>query len=593
MSPGRLFADPVAGLADDLGHAQKDRWTLRLVWTHAVFVLAAALLDAFTVSPFGRQAVDPTLAAGAVGIAFVAAIVPSFHRGRASSPRVWRVAGVAALTVQSYLLVFLTQNGLGSSGHIFLVLFWAAWYGDRTLPFIPLAVAAIVQPVLGVYQPEWIGPPGADLLFHLGRLGFLAVATVLAAAVAEAQRNVVSRGISLRQDAEKTARRFRASEAAARANEERLQTILDTLPEGVLIIDAQGRVTFSNQAAATLLGTTRHELLQRRCNDTAWRLRPDAPGWNGGFPAYEVLRTGKPAERVRCRVVVTERDVRFMEATVVPIVDGSERVTSVVASFVDITERERARVTTDAMRRQIAVNERAQALGSLVSGVFHEIRTPLTYQQNHLYIANTRIDRLAREFPAVAPALEDVKQSLDEVREGATRINHLVANLRRFSRSPDSGRQALAIHDVVAEAFELFRATHRGGVDLHADLSPTLPCRVDPVQVQQVVLNLLENAYEAAGPRGKVRLQTRGARGGAEIVVIDTGPGIPKDVQERIFDEFFTTKPHGTGLGLSIVRRIVQEHGGSIRVESEPGLTRFVVFIPHAPLASTAVEVRA
>jgi signal transduction histidine kinase len=133
----------------------------------------------------------------------------------------------------------------------------------------------------------------------------------------------------------------------------------------------------------------------------------------------------------------------------------------------------------------------------------------------------------------------------------------------------------------VGVAVDLYRATHRGKVQVQTFLEPTAPIEMDRLQIQQVVLNLLENAGEAMPGGGLALVATRGVNGGAELVVEDSGTGIPRESLPRIFDPFFSTKQDGTGLGLAIVRRIVEAHGGSISVHSQVGRgTSIRVFLP-------------
>lgn len=217
------------------------------------------------------------------------------------------------------------------------------------------------------------------------------------------------------------------------------------------------------------------------------------------------------------------------------------------------------------------MSEKLAAMGSLVSGVAHEIRTPLAYISNHLYMAQRRLEAARASAPEARRVAEDVAPLLDIASQGVDRINRLVGDLRRFTRHHAGERADADLASVVREAVDIFRATHQGRILLDADLRAAPVRNVDRVQIQQVVLNLLDNAAEAMLHGGRVRIATSPAPGGATLVVADEGPGMTPEIQARMYDEFFTTKKEGTGLGLSIVRRIVEAHDGSIRCATEPG----------------------
>jgi signal transduction histidine kinase len=231
-------------------------------------------------------------------------------------------------------------------------------------------------------------------------------------------------------------------------------------------------------------------------------------------------------------------------------------------------------------RKERAQSEKMAALGSLVSGVAHEIRTPLAFIANNAHLIQRRMDKAPLDDAGVA----DVRTCLASVQEGIDRINRLVKDLHRYTKLPEAEARPCFLEDVVRDAIELWRATHPGaGVQVVEQLDPTSLLRLDAAKVQQIVLNLLENGAEAMPVGGVVRISTEALPDAARLIVRDEGVGMPPSVLGRIFEPLYTTKPEGMGLGLAIVRRIVELHRGTIRCDSSPGSgTTFTITFPQA-----------
>src|SRR5262245_11842308 len=260
----------------------------------------------------------------------------------------------------------------------------------------------------------------------------------------------------------------------------------------------------------------------------------------------------------------------------------------ILTVLVNALARRQAEQELESARRQVAMSEKLSALGTLVSGVAHEIRTPLTYVTNNLFLVRQRLEQAARGRPELVGLADEVARYGKAALDGVARIDRLVEDLRRFARRDEGGPVEADLRDVVGVAVDLFRATRRGRMDVRADLRSVPALFMDVGQIQQVVLNLLNNAAEAMPSGGVVRVVTRPTPGGGEIEVEDHGSGIPADVQPQLFHPFFTTKSEGTGLGLSICQRIVEAHGGQIRFESGLGRgTTFFVFLPFREAART------
>ena len=204
-------------------------------------------------------------------------------------------------------------------------------------------------------------------------------------------------------------------------------------------------------------------------------------------------------------------------------------------------------------------SEKLASIGLLASGVAHELNNPLT---SILMNVNLLMEEVEDQ-----PQLHS---ELKRIGDDTIRCKRIIDDLRDFSRRHDLDIHSSDLNEVVRKTLGLIAHELKlHGITLFAELYPQLlqvPC--DPGRVQQVLMNVFVNAIQAMPQGGSLTVRTRMRESLAEIAVKDTGPGIAAEIKGKIFDPFFTTKPDGTGLGLSIVYRIMEEHGGSIAVES-------------------------
>jgi PAS domain S-box-containing protein len=272
---------------------------------------------------------------------------------------------------------------------------------------------------------------------------------------------------------------------------------------------------------------------------------------------------------------------------------------------------------------RLVQSEKLVSLGQMVAGVAHEINNPLGFVINNIAVLQRDIgemrellslyiganDLLARERPdlhAEIKALSDrvdmtytignIAGLIDRSREGLRRIHQIVKDLRAFARLDEGEIKEADLNPGIESAATIIRGNARNKqvqFELDLDCLPAVTC--NPAKINQVVMNLLSNAVDACPEGGKVTVRSRAEASGIRIEVCDTGPGIDPRIRDRIFDPFFTTKPvgQGTGLGLSISYGIVQDHGGSIEVDSGPGRgTRMTVHLPfHSPRPSPPTPV--
>ncbi|MCC6421046.1 MAG: PAS domain S-box protein [Gemmataceae bacterium] len=355
-------------------------------------------------------------------------------------------------------------------------------------------------------------------------------------------------------------------------------------------------------AEAAALATGNHQTVQfenrYRCRDGSYRWLL----WNAApFPEGRLIyATARDITRRRQREEQLRRTAEELE-----------RAAS--------SEREAHRELREA-QAQLVQAEKLAALGQMVAGVAHEVNNPLAFVINNIEVLRRDVGavraalRLYQDAEAKAAAggadpfrrvhafaeevdLPYTEGNLDRLlarsADGLSRIRQIVKDLRDFARLDESDLKEADLNEGVRSTVNIVRGRAvRKGVRLEVDLGPLPPVLCYPAKVNQVVLNLLANAIDACPDGGRVEVRTRAAVSGVEVHVQDNGHGIDPAVRAKIFDPFFTTKPpgQGTGLGLSISHGIVQDHGGTIEVESERG--RGAHFTIRLPLRPPAAETR-
>jgi C4-dicarboxylate-specific signal transduction histidine kinase len=230
-------------------------------------------------------------------------------------------------------------------------------------------------------------------------------------------------------------------------------------------------------------------------------------------------------------------------------------------------------------QEQLVQAGKLATLGELTTGVAHELNNPLN--NIGLYIGNV-IDRVHLGQLDTEQVLADLEKAMDQVRKATEIISHL----RTFGRAATITVERVDMDDVIERALSLMHEQLRlRAIEVELDLSPDeLVVLGNPIQLEQVFINLLTNARDALAeaPERRIRISSRLEGEEIQIVLADSGPGIAAEIQSRIFDPFFTTKEvgAGTGLGLSITYSIVKEHGGEITLADSPEGARFDIVLP-------------
>ncbi len=238
--------------------------------------------------------------------------------------------------------------------------------------------------------------------------------------------------------------------------------------------------------------------------------------------------------------------------------------------MVDITDRVRLEKQLAKVEADFAHASRVSTLGEMVSSIVHEVRQPLT-------VITTDAETSLRWLSKSEPPIEKVRQVTERIVQSAERANSIVGRIKEMTVKQPPISLEIEVNDVVLQSLRLVKSELRSrGVKVISRLAPNLPPIVgDEIQLQQVVVNLLLNAVHAIETgdvdERDILVETKGSHEGIELVVSDTGPGIPVGCEEQIFDSFFSTKDRGMGMGLAICRSITKTHGGSIKAESPPG----------------------
>lgn len=219
-----------------------------------------------------------------------------------------------------------------------------------------------------------------------------------------------------------------------------------------------------------------------------------------------------------------------------------------------------------------ATAERLATYGQLVGSIGHELRNPLGVIETSLYVLKLRNDQDPR-----------VVKHLDRIASQVGIANQIITQLLDLIRDKPLGRQAVSLEDVVREVGAA--VTRPDTVQLLLPSPPLPRLSGDPIQLRQVLLNLVDNALHAAGPTGTVRVKVTKVGAQVELTVEDTGPGIDPTIKGRLFEPLVSARPRGIGLGLALVKRIVDRHGGVVEAgrSQDLGGAQFTVRLPEAP----------
>ncbi|MCX7143422.1 MAG: PAS domain S-box protein [Proteobacteria bacterium] len=387
-------------------------------------------------------------------------------------------------------------------------------------------------------------------------------------------------------------------EEALRESEEMHRSILHTAMDGFWLVDAEGRLQEISETYCRMSGYSEQELMAMRITDLEAAETADETASH----IKNIIARGE--DRFQTRHRRKDGSVFDVEASVQyrPLKCGR-----FVVFIQDITERKRIEAAKATLEAQLRESQKLQALGTLAGGIAHDFNNVLA-----TILGNVE---LARQDVGLA---HSALESLTEISKASQRAKHLVEQILAFGRRSLIERKMISLAPVVEESAKLLRTTQPAGLSLNVECAPILPMVLaDSTQIQQIVLNLCSNAWQAIEGQGRpgrveIRLdaydqeldgvcdsQTVFTSGPVQpgryacLTVRDNGGGMDKATHGHLFEPFFTTKPvgKGTGLGLAVVHGIAVGHQAVIQVQSKPGEgTAFRIYFPEATSADSSIS---
>ncbi len=361
---------------------------------------------------------------------------------------------------------------------------------------------------------------------------------------------------------------LRSSEARLRRSEDHLRSILETVPDAMIVADENGIIRSFSATAVRMFGYQPEEIVG---TNVKFIMPPPYREQHDGY-LRRYRQTGERRIMGAGRIAVAQRkdgSTFPMEVQVGEMEAGGERYFT--AFIRDLTERQRTEARMQELQSELVYMSRFTALGEMGSTLAHEINQPLTAISSYLKGCCLILDQMQDEK---APLL---RHAVNEAAEEALRAGEVIRHLREFVARGESEHRIEELQRLIEEAsaLALVGAKERG-VKVEFDFSSGTPLvSANRVQIQQVVLNLIRNAVEAMQDVSRrdlvIKTEVIPKDGLVQVSVTDTGPGIAPEALNNLFKPFTTTKQSGMGVGLSISRTIVESHGGKIWAESKPG----------------------
>jgi two-component system sensor histidine kinase HydH len=355
---------------------------------------------------------------------------------------------------------------------------------------------------------------------------------------------------------------------STRASLSRVKAFSDNLvknmPIGLLAVDMDGRIASFNQTAESVLQLSSREVLWKKPQEVLPRAM---------LELTDRLKTEKGLLEKEILCPVTGDKIIPLEVIATFLQDETGASLGYVILFRDLSEIRQ-------LKREIERNQRLASVGKLAAGIAHEIRNPLS-----------SIKGFATYFKERYRGVPEDQKTAEIMIQEVERLNRVIGQLLEFARPMSIKKKPVSLATLVQDSMKMIEAdAHRKGIRLHVGGIPDIEeVSIDPDRIKQVFLNLYLNALEAMQNGGtlSVELRRNDVSNNVEITISDTGTGIKEAYLPHVFDPYFTTKSSGTGLGLAIVHKIIESHGGTVRVKSRHGTgTTVAIILPSSKEAS-------
>ena len=439
--------------------------------------------------------------------------------------------------------------------------------------FFSASFSTLLYGLLLLFQLyRWINPLGQTSLYDASQIFYSLILYMTAFYIVAFLSSTIS------EDLKKKKKELMQKQVDYDQLEAFNRNIIQSLDSGLLTIDLSGKVIFLNRTAERILNHTGEELknisiyeLFPRIDEVIEEVKRKVSTPFPDYQRYQTLLTNPDGKKT------------YLGFSISPLTDLDGSLIGQTLIFQDITKFKE-------MEEQMKRFDKMAAVGLLAAGMAHEIRNPLASLSGSIQMLRSELQ------------LDQHQQQLMEItlRE-SERLNALITDFLLFAQPPQTNKRPCDIRKIIEETVDLFMnsPSFRDGIYLHRlDLNESIQAMVDPDQMKQVFWNLLLNAAQSIPDGGEIRFHLEKQNGipwettlplltqkekkkWLRISITDSGVGISPQEREKIFEPFFTTKENGTGLGLSIVHKIIENHSGGIKVESEVGRgSIFTIFLP-------------